>query len=126
MEKTPFQTRCNIKMAALGMTQTELGERIGQSQARIAKAMSGAKDPSYASLRVTIDQALTRLVGEKRKRMAEEIKKAAERQIPILEGELSVLLPEDVMYIVLQDGEPIALWFPETKTIKALPPTLGM
>lgn len=126
MERTPFRERVEIKMAALNLGQKELADLVEAPVQRVNEALRGETTPRASSLRVKIDQALTRLVGEKRKRMAEEIKQAAERQIPILEGELSVLLPEDVMYIVLQDGEPIALWFPETKTIKALPPTLGM
>lgn len=123
MERTPFRERVEIKMAALNLGQKELADLVEAPVQRVNEALRGETTPRASSLRVKIDQALTRLVGEKRKRMAEEIKQAADT---ILEGELSVLLPEDVMYIVLQDGEPIALWFPETKTIKALPPTLGM
>lgn len=123
MERTPFRERVEIKMAALNLGQKELADLVEAPVQRVNEALRGETTPRASSLRVKIDQSLTRLAGEKRKRMAEEIKQAADT---ILEGELSVLLPEDVMYIVLQDGEPIALWFPETKTIKALPPTLGM
>lgn len=126
MEKTAFHNRCNIRLAALDMTQSELGEQIGSTQAKIALALRGDKSSTSASLRVKIDQALTRKVGEKRKSMIEDLRKATAVQAPHLQGELSLIMPGDVMYVVLEDGVPVGLWNPDTKSYRELPPTLGL
>lgn len=126
MEKNAFHNRCNIRLAALDMTQSELGEQIGSTQAKIALALRGDKSSTSASLRVKIDQALTRKVGERRKLMIEDLRKATAVQAPHLQGELSLIMPGDVMYVVLEDGVPVGLWNPDTKSYRELPPTLGM
>ena len=126
MEKNAFHNRCSVRMAALEITQAELAEDIGSTQAKIALAVRGDKTAASASLRVKIDQALTRMVGEKRKAMAKDLQAAATTQAPHLQGELSLLLPEDVLYVVLEDGLPVGLWRPDTKSYTEFPPTLGM
>ena len=126
MEKTAFHNRCCVRMAALDISQAELGEQLESTQAKVALALRGDKSSTSATLRVKIDQALTRKVGEKRKKMAEDLRKATAVQAPHLEGELSLILPEDMMYIVLEDGIPVGLWNPETKSYRELPPTLGL
>lgn len=126
MEKTPYRSRCNIRMAGLDITQSELAELVGDTQAKVAYAIGGKMNPASASLRVIIDQALHRRVDEKRKSMVEDLRKIAPVQAPHLLGELSLILPEDVMYIVLEDGLPVGLWSPESKSYMEFPPTLGL
>jgi hypothetical protein len=126
MERNPFYHRCQIKMDGLGLTQEDVAGMVGKPRPKITEALRGDKTPAAASLRVTIDQTLTRLVGEKRKKMAEELRKAAAVQAPHLKGEISLILPEDVNYIVLEDGVPVGLWIPETGIYKEFPPSLGM
>lgn len=126
MARSKFKERCEVRLAALDMNQEELCEIVGRNRARLTEALRGETSPSASNMRISVDQTLTRLVGEKRKRMAEELRRAAETQAPHLEGELSLLLPEDMLYIVLEDGIPVGLWSPDSKSIKAFPPTLGM
>ncbi|MBE6586500.1 MAG: hypothetical protein E7645_08320 [Ruminococcaceae bacterium] len=126
MEKSTFQTRCEIRMAAMGLTQDDVASIVGKPRPRVNEAMRGDKSPAAASLRVAIDQALTRKAGEKREKFSEDLRKAASIQAPHLQGELTLIMPEDVKYIVLEDGIPVGLWNPDTKSYREFPPALGI
>ncbi len=118
MERNNFKERCDVRMAALNLTQDQLGEIVGKPRQRLTEAFRGDKTPAALALRVTIDQALIRLVGEKRREMAEEIKQAAPTVAPQLSGEISLILPEDMQCIVTEDGVPVGVWNPTTKSYR--------
>ena len=71
-------------------------------------------------LRVYIDQILTGLTRDRRSELEAEIEAARDVVCPELEGRLSVIMPEDLVYIVTEDGVPAGVWIPETKTFKEL------
>ena len=68
--------------------------------------------------RVSIDQALTRKVGEKRIEMIDDLLDVLEQdeEKKWNPATVSMILPEDVSYIVLENGIPVGKWIPETKT----------
>ena len=123
MRKDEFKYRCEMRMKAFGLTTEALGAMFGKAKARVVEALRGDNTEAARSLRVQIDLRLTGLCDEERSRVAAEIE-AVRGQYPELQGELSVILPEDMMYVVTEDGMPAGVWNPQTKKIQPLEPAL--
>lgn len=121
MEKNNFKNRCEVRMAALGMTQKALGILVGKPQPKINDALAGDTSPAASALRVTIDQILNRRVDEKRIGMLDDLCDVLERD-PEREWKLasvSLILPEDMICIVTERGKPVGTWNPVTKVYRA-------
>lgn len=120
MQRNYFKERVELRMAALGIVQKQLAEKLGKPIQRLTEALRGDNTAAAQSLRVKIDLALTGMCNEKREQMAAEICKEIPSQAPHLLGEISVLLPEDMIYVVTEDGFPVATWNPVTRKIQDL------
>lgn len=123
MRKDEFKRRCEVRMKFFGLTTEALGALFGKAKARVVEALRGDNTPAAQSLRVQIDLKLTGMCDEERARVAAEIE-AVRGQYPELSGELSVILPEDMLHVVTEDGMPVGVWSPETKKIMPLEPAL--
>lgn len=123
MRKDEFKHRCEMRMKSFGITTEALGAMFGKAKTRVIEALRGDNTDAARSLRVQIDLKLTGLCDEERGRMAAEIE-AARGKYPELQGELSVILPEDMLYVVTEDGMPVGVWSPETRKIIPLEPAL--
>ena len=123
MRKDEFKHRCEMRMKSFGITTEALGAMFGKAKTRVIEALRGDNTDAARSLRVQIDLKLTGLCDEERARMAAEIE-AARGKYPELQGELSVILPEDMLYVVTEDGMPVGVWSPETRKIMPLEPAL--
>ena len=123
MRKDEFKHRCEMRMKSFGLTTEALGAMFGKAKTRVIEALRGDNTDAARSLRVQIDLKLTGLCDEERGRMAAEIE-AARGKYPELQGELSVILPEDMLYVVTEDGLPVGVWSPEAKKIMPLEPAL--
>lgn len=123
MRKDEFKHRCEMRMKSFGITTEALGAMFGKAKARVIEALRGDNTDAARSLRVQIDLKLTGLCDEERGRMAAEIE-AARGKYPELQGELSVILPEDMLYVVTEDGLPVGVWSPEARKIMPLEPAL--
>lgn len=123
MRKDEFKHRCEMRMKSFGLTTEALGAVFGKAKTRVIEALRGDNTDAARSLRVQIDLKLTGLCDEERARMAAEIE-AARGKYPELQGELSVILPEDMLYVVTEDGLPVGVWSPEAKKIMPLEPAL--
>lgn len=123
MRKDEFKHRCEMRMKSFGITTEALGAMFGKAKTRVIEALRGDNTDAARSLRVQIDLKLTGLCDEERARMAAEIE-AARGKYPELQGELSVILPEDMLYVVTEDGLPVGVWSPETRKIMPLEPAL--
>lgn len=123
MRKDEFKHRCEMRMKSFGLTTEALGAMFGKAKTRVIEALRGDNTDAARSLRVQIDLKLTGLCDEERARMAAEIE-AARGKYPELQGELSVILPEDMLYVVTEDGLPVGVWSPEAKKIMPLEPAL--
>lgn len=119
MEKNTFKERCEVRMAALGLGQKEIGELVSKPQQRINEAVRGDKTPAASSLRVAIDQAITKKVDEKRKQMIEDAKPHLAEQADLDPWAVSMILPEDMQYIVTHYGIPVGTYNPVTKKYQA-------
>lgn len=119
MRKDEFKHRCEMRMKSFGITTEALGAMFGKAKTRVIEALRGDNTDAARSLRVQIDLKLTGLCDEERARMAAEIE-AARGKYPELQGELSVILPEDMLYVVTEDGLPVGVWSPEAKKIMPL------
>lgn len=127
MERNNFKERCDVRLAALNLTQDQLGELVGKPRQRLTEAFRGEKTPAASALRITIDQALSRKIDEKRIEMLDDV-------LDVLEedeakawnlADVSLILPEDLLYIVTERGKPVGTWNPVTKSYKEFP-ALGM
>ena len=107
-------------MKSFGLTTEALGDMFGKAKARVIEALRGDNTAAAQSLRVKIDLTLTGMCNEKREQMAAEIEKVRAVQCPHLVGKLSVILPEDMIYIVTEDGIPVGSWNPVTNTYSEL------
>ena len=123
MRKDEFKHRCEMRMKSFGLTTEALGAMFGKAKTRVIEALRGDNTDAARSLRVQIDLKLTGLCDEERARMAAEIE-AARGKYPELQGELSVILPEDMLYVVTEDGLPVGVWSPEARKIMPLEPAL--
>lgn len=120
MRKDEFKYRCEMRMKSFGLTTEALGAMFGKAKARVIEALRGDNTAAAQRLRVQIDQTLTGMCKEKREQMAAEIEKVRAVQCPHLQGKLSVILPEDTIYIVTEDGIPVGSWNPVTNTYSEL------
>ena len=120
MRKDEFKHRCEMRMKSFGLTTEALAEKFGKAKARVIEALRGDNTAAAQSLRVQIDLTLTGMCNEKREQMAAEIEKVRAVQCPHLQGKLSVILPEDIIYIVTEDGIPVGSWNPVTNTYSEL------
>ena len=123
MRKDEFKHRCEMRMKSFGLTTEALGAMFGKAKARVIEALRGDNTAAAQKLRVQIDLKLTGLCDEERSRVAAEIE-AVRGQYPELQGELSVIIPEDWMYVVTEDGMPVGVWSPQTNKIQPLEPAL--
>lgn len=123
MRKDEFKHRCEMRMKSFGITTEALAAMFGKAKTRVIEALRGDNTPIAKSLRVQIDLKLTGMCDEERARMTAEIE-AARGKYPELQGELSVILPEDMLYVVTEDGLPVGVWSPEAKKIMPLEPAL--
>ena len=123
MRKDEFKYRCEMRMKSFGLTTEALGNMFGKAKARVIEALRGDNTAAAQSLRVKIDLKLTGMCDEERARVAAEIE-AVRGQYPELQGELSVIIPEDWMYVVTEDGMPVGVWIPQTNKIQPLEPAL--
>ena len=123
MRKDEFKHRCEMRMKSFGLTTEALGAMFNKAKARVIEALRGDNTAAAQSLRVQIDLKLTGMCDEERSRVAAEIE-AVREQYPELQGELSVILPEDWMYVVTEDGMPVGVWSPATRKIMPLEPAL--
>ena len=123
MERDEFKRRCEVRMKAFGITMEEMGKMLGKAEARVIEALRGERTPAAQSLRLQMDLKLTGLCDEERSRVVAEIEEAR-GAYPELEGELSVILPEDMMYVVTENGIPAGVWNPMTRKILPLEPAL--
>jgi hypothetical protein len=112
-----------MRMKSFGITTEALGAMFGKAKARVIEALRGDNTDAARSLRVQIDLKLTGMCDEERARMAAEIEEERGKY-PELQGELSVILPEDMLYVVTEDGLPVGVWSPETRKIMPLEPAL--
>ena len=120
MQRNYFKERVEIRMAALGIVQKQLADKLSKPVQRLTEALRGDNTPAARSMRVEIDLTLTGMCNEKREQMAAEIEKVRAVQCPHLVGKLSVILPEDMIYIVTEDGVPVGSWNPVTNTYSDL------
>ena len=120
MRKDEFKHRCEVRMKSFGLTTEALGAMFGKAKARVIEALRGDNTAAAQSLRVKIDLTLTGMCNEKREQMAAEIEKVRAVQCPHITGKLSVILPEDMIYIVTEDGVPVGSWNPVTNTYSEL------
>ena len=127
MERNNFKERCDVRLAALNLTQDQLGELVGKPRQRLTEAFRGEKSPAASSLRVAIDQALNRKIEEKRVEMIDALLDVLERDTERSwnPADVSLILPEDLLYIVTERGKPVGTWNPVTKSYKEFP-ALGM
>lgn len=123
MRKDEFKRRCEMRMKSFGITTEAMAAMFGKAKARVIEALRGDNTPLAQSMRVQIDLKLTGMCDEERGRVAAEIE-AVRGKYPELQGELSVIIPEDWMYMVTEDGLPVGVWSPETKRIMPLEPAL--
>ena len=123
MRKDEFKHRCEMRMKSFGLTTEALAEKFGKAKTRVIEALRGDNTPAARSRRVQIDLTLTGMCDEERARVAAEIE-AVRGQNPELQGELAVIIPEDWMYVVTEDGMPVGVWSPETRKIMPLEPAL--
>ena len=115
-----FKDKAEARMKLLGLTAGDVGEMVDKPKSRVSEALSGENTPAAATLRVRIDQVLTGLTRDRRSELEAEIEASRGVACPELEGRLSVIMPEDLIYIVTEDGIPVGVWITETKTFKEL------
>ena len=115
-----YKEKTEARMKLLGVTAGEMGNTLGKPKSRMSEALSGEMTAAAASLRLCIDRALTGMTDERRRELEAELEAARDDQFPELEGRLSVIMPEDMIYIVTEDGIPKGVWLPEAKVFRDL------
>lgn len=118
MERNQFKERCDVRMAALNITQDQLGEMVGKPRQRITEAFRGEKSPAASSLRVKMEHTLLEEINKKRIDMRFDVAEALADEPGINLARVSLILPEDLIYIVTEDGIPVGIWNPQNKTYK--------
>lgn len=129
MTRNHFKERAEVKLTGLGLTLKDLSDLMNVPVSRISEAMNGDNTPRANALRINMDQMLNRLIDQKRDIVAKKLEEVREIQCPHLQGELSVIIPEDMVYIVTEDGIPKGVFNPHSKTYRefdeALMPVVG-
>lgn len=123
VRRDEFKHRCTVRMAAFGLSGSELGAFFDKAKSRVTEALRGDNTEAARKLRLQIDLKLTGMCNEERERVAAEINEVRGKY-PELQGELSVILPEDMMYVVTEDGFPVGVWNPQNGTIRPLEPEI--
>lgn len=123
VKRDEFKHVCEMRMKSFGVTTEALAAMFGKAKARVVEALRGDRTPIAQQLRVQIDLKLTGMCDEERACVVEEIE-AVRGNYPELKGELSVILPEDMMYVVTEDGIPTGVWNPQTQKISPLEPAV--
>ena len=118
MERNQFKERCDVRMAALNITQDQLGEMVGKPRQRITEAFRGEKSPAASSLRVKMEHTLLEEINKQRIDMRFDVAEALADEPGINLARVSLILPEDLIYIVTEDGIPVGIWNPQNKTYK--------
>lgn len=118
--KRSFKEKIEVRMKLLGVTAEEIGATLGKTKSRVSEALSGKTTDAAEALRRRIDYTLTGMTDERRRALEAELEAERGVQCPHLEGRLSVIMPEDLIYIVTEDGIPAGVWIPETKTFREL------
>lgn len=116
MERNHFKERTEVRMTALGLSQKKVAEMVGVPQTRVAEAMRGDTTPAASSLRVRIDQALNRMANDKREWMTEAVRSCLGSG---KDERISLILPEDMVYVVTYGGVPVGTWNPISKVYRA-------
>ena len=115
MKRNHFKERCEVRMTALGMVQKDLAELVGKPVPRLVEALRGDTTNAASALRVKMDLALTRLIDDKRTWMTDDFLTLVGDDLPpeeLPEGTVSMILPEDLLYVVTVDGVPVGEWNP--------------
>lgn len=120
MTRNHFKERAEVKLTGLGLTLKDLSDLMNVPVSRISEAMNGDNTPRANALRINMDQMLNRLIDQKRDIVAKKLEEVREIQCPHLVGKLSVILPEDMIYVVTEDGVPVGSWNPVTNTYSEL------
>lgn len=123
VKRDEFKHTCEMRMKSFGISTEALAAMFGKAKARVVEALGGDRTPRAQQLRVQIDLKLTGMCDEERACVVEEIE-AVRDKYPELKGKLSVIIPEDMMYVVTEDGFPAGVWDPRTQRILPLEPTL--
>ena len=116
MQMNHFRERAEVRMTALGLTQKKVAEMVGVPQTRVAEALRGDTTQAASSLRVKIDQALNRMVNDKRACMTENVRSSIGS---VGDEKISMILPEDMVYVVTYGGVPVGTWNPVSKVYRA-------
>ena len=118
MEKSYFKDRCDVRMACLGIGQKELAEMVEKPVQRLTEAFRGEMSPAASSLRVKMEHTLLEEINKKRIDMRFDVAEALADEPGINLARVSLILPEDLLYIVTEDGIPVGIWNPQNKTYK--------
>lgn len=118
--KRNFREKAEARMKLLGVTAGDVGKLVDKPSSRVSEAMHGEATSAAGMLRVKIDQALTGLTNDRRSKLEADLEAVRDIACPELGGRLSVIMPEDLIYIVTEDGIPAGVWIPETNTFKEL------
>mgnify|MGYP006898631457 CR=1 FL=1 len=119
-----YKEKTEARMKLLGVTAVDMGNTLGKPKSRVSEALSGETTDAAEALRLRIDRTLTGMTDERRRELEAELEAERDVQCPHLEGRLSVIMPEDLIYIVTEDGMPVGVWIPQTNKIQPLEPAL--
>lgn len=114
--KNNYKAKTEARMKLLGVSAKDMSEMVEKPATRVSEALSGDMSYGAAQLRTKIDQILTGLTVDRRRELEDQLEEARDDQFPDLEGRLSVIMPEDMIYIVTEDGIPVGTWNPVSKT----------
>lgn len=102
----------NIRIAALGLSSTEVAAGVGCSATQLSTALN-PHNTSYAALRMRrkIDEYTAGLLNGMRASLEREISESG------LWGKISVVLPADNRIAVFSNGEFVGFYNPTTKKL---------
>lgn len=115
-----YKDRVEARMKLLGVTAADMSEAVCKPRSRLSEALNGEATPAAECLRVLVDKTLVGMADKRRREIEAELEAARDEQFPELEGRLSVIMPEDLIYIVTEDGLPVGVWLPEAKVFREL------
>lgn len=120
MLRSSYKDRVEARMRLLGVTAAEMSEATCKPRSRLSEALNGEATPAAECLRRLVEKTLIGMVDSKRREIEAELEAAREEQFTEIEGRLSVIMPEDLIYIVTEDGVPCGVWMPEAKVFREL------
>lgn len=115
-----YKDRVEARMKLLGVTAADMSEAVCKPRSRLSEALNGEATQAAECLRVLVDKTLIGMADKRRREIEAELEAARDEQFPELEGRLSVIMPEDLIYIVTEDGLPVGVWLPEAKVFREL------